>query len=171
MDQKKIPQGAWMFLLCCKDGSMERKVTWRTKGFKQYNNGSKGKNPGQTKKNISPDAWMSVSWECCVLSGRERSLRQAGHSCRGVLPNVVCLKCVIAKPRKMGRPRPPRGCPAIGKKNRMLLGLILLGSIIILILITYYLYSYLCFDFVPKVSVIHKLKILSRLNIILISNS
>jgi hypothetical protein len=41
--------------LCCvcrKDGSMERKVTWRTKGFKQYKNGSKGKNPGQGKKKI-----------------------------------------------------------------------------------------------------------------------
>jgi hypothetical protein len=27
--QKKIPPGAWMFVLCllCKDGSMERKVT------------------------------------------------------------------------------------------------------------------------------------------------
>jgi hypothetical protein len=25
-------------------------VTWRTKGFKQYKNGSKGKNPGQEKK-------------------------------------------------------------------------------------------------------------------------
>jgi hypothetical protein len=29
---------------------MERKVTLRTKGFKQYKNGSKGKNPGQAKK-------------------------------------------------------------------------------------------------------------------------
>jgi hypothetical protein len=29
---------------------MERKVTWRTKGFKQYKNGSKGKNRGQAKK-------------------------------------------------------------------------------------------------------------------------
>ena len=31
---------------------------------------------------------MSVSCESCVLSGRERSLRRAGHSFRGVLPNV-----------------------------------------------------------------------------------
>jgi hypothetical protein len=31
--QKKIPPGAWMFVLCLlyKDSSMERKVTWRTK--------------------------------------------------------------------------------------------------------------------------------------------
>jgi hypothetical protein len=96
---------------------MERKVTWRTIGFKQYKNGSKGKNPGQTKKkshrghgclccvccirtviwNVKwhegrkdlnstkmdqrgktpdrqkknpPGAWISVSCECCVLSGR-----------------------------------------------------------------------------------------------------
>jgi hypothetical protein len=36
-----------VFVLCLlyKDSSMERKVTWRTKGFKQYKNGSKGKNP------------------------------------------------------------------------------------------------------------------------------
>jgi hypothetical protein len=46
---------------------MERKVTCRTKGFKQYKNGSKGKNPGQTKNVM---AWMSVCCECCVLSGR-----------------------------------------------------------------------------------------------------
>jgi hypothetical protein len=60
--------------LCCvcrKDGNMERKVTWRTKGFKQYKNGSKGKNPGQGKKKIPPGAWMFVCCECCVLlSGR-----------------------------------------------------------------------------------------------------
>jgi hypothetical protein len=48
---------------------MERKVTLRTKGFKQYKNGSKGKNPGQTKQ-IPPGAWMSVCCECCFLSGR-----------------------------------------------------------------------------------------------------
>jgi hypothetical protein len=29
------------------------KVTWRTKGFKQYKNGSKGKNPGQATKTKS----------------------------------------------------------------------------------------------------------------------
>jgi hypothetical protein len=56
--------------VCCKDGSTERKVTWRTKGFKKYKNGSKGKNPGQVKKKIPPAAWMSVSCKCCVLSGR-----------------------------------------------------------------------------------------------------
>jgi hypothetical protein len=31
---------------------------------------------------------------------------------------VVCLKSVIVKPRKMRRPRPPRGCGAIENKNR-----------------------------------------------------
>jgi hypothetical protein len=38
---------------------------------------------------------MSVSCECCVLS-----LRRAGPSSRGVLPSVVCLMCVIMKPRR-----------------------------------------------------------------------
>jgi hypothetical protein len=33
---------------------------------------------------------MDVCCECCVLSGRGL-LRQADHTCRGVLPTVVCL--------------------------------------------------------------------------------
>jgi hypothetical protein len=52
-------------------------------------------------------------WVLCVV---RLSLRRAGPSSRGVLPSVVCLKCVIVKPRKMRRPRPPRGCRAIEKK-------------------------------------------------------
>jgi hypothetical protein len=40
-------------------------------------------------------AWMSVCSECCVLY-RERSLRRADHSFRGVLPNVV-RRCVWSK--------------------------------------------------------------------------
>jgi hypothetical protein len=32
----------------------------------------------------------------------------------------VSKKCVIVKPRKMRRPRPPRGCRAIGKKDAKL---------------------------------------------------
>jgi hypothetical protein len=44
-----------MFVLCLlyKDGSMERKVTWRTKGLKRYKNGSKGKTPDRQKKKKS----------------------------------------------------------------------------------------------------------------------
>jgi hypothetical protein len=60
---------------------------------------------------------MSLSCECCVLSGRGLC-DELVHSSR-VLPSVVCLKCVIAKPRKMRRRRPPRGCGAIGKKEKM----------------------------------------------------
>jgi hypothetical protein len=30
----------------------------------------RGKKPGQAKKKTPPGAWMSVSCECCVLSGR-----------------------------------------------------------------------------------------------------
>jgi hypothetical protein len=63
---------------------------------------------------IPPGAWMSVSCECCVLSGRGLC-DEAGHSSRGVLPIVVCLS-VIVKPRNMRRPRPPRGCRAIGRR-------------------------------------------------------
>jgi hypothetical protein len=45
--------------LLYKDGSMERKVTWRTKGLNSTN-GSKGKNPGQTKKKILVRAIFSA---------------------------------------------------------------------------------------------------------------
>jgi hypothetical protein len=57
---------------------------------------------------------MSVCCECCVLSGRRLCDEEES---RGVLPSVMCLKCVIVKPRKMRRPRPPRGCQAIEKKT------------------------------------------------------
>jgi hypothetical protein len=65
----------------------------------------------------NPAGGMDVCllWVLCVI--RSRSLRRAGHSSKGVLPSVVCLKCVIAKPRTMRRPRPPRGCRAIGRKK------------------------------------------------------
>jgi hypothetical protein len=59
-----------------------------------------------------PGASMSVSCECCVL-------RRAGTSSRGVLPNVVCLKCVIVKSRKLRWLRHPRGCRAIGGRGNM----------------------------------------------------
>jgi hypothetical protein len=43
-------------------------------------------------------------------------LRRADHWYRGVLPSVVCLS-VIVKPRKMRRPRPPKGLSNHWKKN------------------------------------------------------
>jgi hypothetical protein len=46
---------------------------------------------------IRPGARMSVSCECCVLSGRGLSI-VADHWSRGVLPSVVCLS-VIVNPR------------------------------------------------------------------------
>jgi hypothetical protein len=55
---------------------------------------------------------VCLLWVLCVV--RYRSLQWAGPSSRGVLSNVVCLKSVIVKPRKMRRPRPPRGCRVIG---------------------------------------------------------
>jgi hypothetical protein len=47
------PTGAWMFVLCLlyKDGSMERKVTWRTKGSKTVQEWIKGEKPRTEKKN------------------------------------------------------------------------------------------------------------------------
>jgi hypothetical protein len=43
----------------------------------------------------------------CVL--RERSLRRADHSYRGVIPSVACLS-VIMQPRLGGGPGPLGGC-------------------------------------------------------------
>jgi hypothetical protein len=54
-----------------------------------------------------------VSVVCCQLevSATSWSLVQRGPAKCGV------SKSVIVKPRKMRRPRPPRGCRAIGKKK------------------------------------------------------
>ena len=42
---------------------------------------------------------VSLLWVLCVV--RERSLRQANHSPRGVTPNVVCLR-VVGEPHRRG---------------------------------------------------------------------
>jgi hypothetical protein len=59
---------------------------------------------------------MSVSCDvvCCQVevSASGWSLVQRSPTECG-----VSKKCVIVKPRKMRRPRPPRGCRALGKKN------------------------------------------------------
>jgi hypothetical protein len=46
---------------------------------------------------IPPEAWLSVSCECCVLH-IQRFLGSADRSSREVLPSMVCLS-VIVKPR------------------------------------------------------------------------
>jgi hypothetical protein len=58
-----------MFVLCLLyDSSMEH--TWHGGGKElKVQKGSK-EQTGQEKKKILPGAWMSVSCECCVLSGR-----------------------------------------------------------------------------------------------------
>jgi hypothetical protein len=63
---------------------------------------------------IPPGTRMSVSCECCQVevSATSWSLVQRSPTECG-----VSKKCVIVKPRKMRRPRPPRGCRAIEKKN------------------------------------------------------
>ena len=42
---------------------------------------------------IPPGVWMSAIFERCA--GRLRSLGQADHSSRGVLPTVVCLGVIV----------------------------------------------------------------------------
>jgi hypothetical protein len=77
--------------------------------------------------------WPLAYWDC----GFESRL---GHGCLSLVSVVCCQvevsvtswslvqrsstecgvskKCVLVKPQKMRRPRPPRGCRAIGEKKR-----------------------------------------------------
>jgi hypothetical protein len=66
------------------------------KDIKQYKNGSKGKNPGQTKKK----------------SGR-------GHGCLSLVSDVCCQVEVSASGWSLvqTRPWPTRGCCAMAKKK------------------------------------------------------
>ena len=58
---------------------------------------------------------MFVCCECCMLSGRSKSLRRAGHSSRGVLPNLV-RRCVCdLETSWKRRPWPIGGCRAKNK--------------------------------------------------------
>jgi hypothetical protein len=78
----------------------------------------RGKTPDRQKKNKNKKSRLEhgclslVSVVCCQVevSATSWSLVQRSPTECGV------PKCVIAKPRKMRRHRPPRGCRAIGKK-------------------------------------------------------
>jgi hypothetical protein len=56
---------------------------------------------------------VCLLWVLCVVSATSWSLVQRSPTECGV------SKSVIAKPRKMRRPRPPRGCRATGKKKEV----------------------------------------------------
>ena len=66
---------------------------------------------------IPPVAWMSVSFECCVFV-RQRFLRRADYSSRGVLSSAGCLSAIV-KPRK-GRLRTCLGSKRHRKKRLIL---------------------------------------------------
>jgi hypothetical protein len=95
---------------------MERKVTWWTKGFKQYKNGSKGKNPGQEKKNTAEGMDFRLVFffvVCCVCSGL----------CDGLITHseesyrfCVCLIVCDVETSTMRRLRFDLGCCATGNK-------------------------------------------------------
>jgi hypothetical protein len=70
-------------------------------------------------------AWISVSCECGVLY-MWRSLWQADHLSRGVLPSVCVCLCVCVRVRVCNReastlrcPRPELGCCAIRNESPM----------------------------------------------------
>jgi hypothetical protein len=98
-----------------------RTVIWNVKwheGRKDLNStkmDQREKTPDRQKKKFPPREWMSVSCECCVLSGREVSA--TGWSIVQRSPTECGVsKSVIVKPRKTRMPSPPRGCRAIKKK-------------------------------------------------------
>jgi hypothetical protein len=69
------------------------------KDKKDFNctNGSKGKTQELIQKKIPPGAWMSVSCECCVMSGRclcDELVQRGPTECG------VSQMCVIMKPRR-----------------------------------------------------------------------
>jgi hypothetical protein len=77
----------------------------------------RGKTPTRQKKKKSHrghGCLSLVSVVCCQVevSATSWSLVQKSPTECG-----VSQMCVIVKPRKMRRPRPPRGCRAIGKKS------------------------------------------------------
>jgi hypothetical protein len=63
---------------------------------------------------------VCLLWVLCVV----RSLRRADHSSRGVLLSVVCLMCVIVKPRKKWGDLGPQGAVEPLKKSIELVWLI-----------------------------------------------
>jgi hypothetical protein len=73
---------------------------------------------------------MSVSFECCVLSVE---VSATGWSLVQRSP-TDCGVSVIVKPRQMRRPRPPRGCRAIRKKNIYIYVFALSGSLSVCLL-------------------------------------
>jgi hypothetical protein len=93
----------------------------------------KNKRDREKKSRLGHGCLSVVSVVCCQVEVS----RRADPSSRGVLPTVVRLKSVIVKPRKMRRPRPPRGCQAIGEKKEWRLIVYYYYYFIIIIIIIY----------------------------------
>ena len=63
--------------------------TWcRSQRLRGQRGGSAAARLLELRVRIPTEVWMCVSYECCVLSGRD--LCQADHSSRGVRLSVVC---------------------------------------------------------------------------------
>jgi hypothetical protein len=61
---------------------------------------------------------ISLLWVLCVV--RQRSLRRADHSSRGVLPPFVCVYEYNGETSIMRRSWPSRGCCVMGVKEKIL---------------------------------------------------
>jgi hypothetical protein len=115
--RKKSHRGhGCLFCVWCKDCSMERKVTWRTKGFKQYKkNGSKGKNPGQAKKKKSHrghGCLSLVSVVCCQVEASASSWSLVQRS---------PIECGVSKvwSKENYKPRHWNGKNGVGRRGRL----------------------------------------------------
>ena len=71
----------------------------------------------ESRVRIPLKVWMFVSCVCCVLC-RQRPLRRAEHSFRGVLPGVCVCVCVCdLETSRVRRSRPQLGCCARGEEG------------------------------------------------------
>jgi len=67
---------------------------------------------------IPPGAWMSLSFECCVVSGRKVSA--SGWLLVQRSPTVCGVSECDRGALIIKRPCPARGCCGIGKKNHVI---------------------------------------------------
>ena len=86
-------KGSWMIEYFFSIKVAQCRYQW-PRGLKR---GSAASSFLELRVRIPPRAWISVSCEFCVLSGRTL-LSRADHSSRGILPRVMCLSAIV-KPR------------------------------------------------------------------------
>jgi hypothetical protein len=105
----RILPGAWMFVLCMWFSKDKRQET-RTVRTREVQRSTK-----RERKRILPEAWRSVSCECCVLLGRslcDGPITRPEESYRLWCVTVCDLEILRSR-----RPWPVLGCCARGRRK------------------------------------------------------